>query len=305
MIYFLYGANAYALRQQLTKLRTSFVEQYGNHGVESVDGESYDVARLPELLQGMSLFSAQRFVVLKQASSQKRLWELIGEWVDRIPAEITIVIYETAPDKRTKTFKLLTKHATIITAEPLTESAAMAWVVAESKKRGGDVGKKEARLLIDRIGYDQDMLSSELDKLIVHGTVTEELVRSVTEASPQATAFELLDAVLGRHVDKAGRILQEIKNTEDPYKLFGLFISQVYALALVVTSGHKTTQAVAADSGVHGFVISKLQKNKNVFSWNDVETIIEESATLDDQLKSTGADPWDLLETMLMKLASR
>ena len=75
MIILLTGTNSFAIRQTLDTLVTNFLNKNGAHALERVDGESFDALRLPELLQGASLFASERLVLLRDASKNKLLWE--------------------------------------------------------------------------------------------------------------------------------------------------------------------------------------------------------------------------------------
>lgn len=306
MIHFLYGPNSYALLRKVQQLQRGFIAEYDTHGLERIDGENYPPERLPELLQGMSLFASHRMVILKNASQQRALWEALADWADKTLDEVQLVLVEANPDKRTKTFKALTKFTNVYVAENLSEGQATTWLVEEATSRNGHLTRKDAQFLIGRVGLDQGQLSSELDKLVVHDAINEGLIIDLTEASPHSTAFELLDAVIAAQPQRTKNIIDEIKGSEDPYKLFGLFSSQVHTLALVVAAGSKiSAQQVAKDSGTHPFVISKISKAAHHIGWGEAKQIIDTTAELDDRMKSSGIDPWVLLESALIKTASR
>jgi DNA polymerase III subunit delta len=198
------------------------------------------------------------------------------------------------------------KTAETFEAGEMNVATAVSWLTKDAEARGGRMDRQKAQFLIERVGTNQSRLSHELDKLVVHPEITRQLIVDITEATPQATAFELLDAVLHRQVEKTQAMVSELQGAEDPYKLFGLFSSQVYTLAVVVTAGTKiSSQQTAKDTGLHPYVIGKMSKVARRTSWKDVELMITQLADLDDKLKSSGADPWLLLETTLMKIAAR
>lgn len=307
MIYFAYGPNRYLLSARVAELVADFTGEYGSDGVERYDGENITPQQLPELLQAISLFTPHRLIIIRGASQNKAVWDLLGDWVSKVPEEVQLVIVEYLPDKRTKTFKALSKAATVFAAEPLKEPALVAWLMDEMKRRGKVLSRKQAQLLVGRIGEDQSALSNELDKLIVHDEITEELIISLTQATPQASAFELLDAVMAGNPDKAKQIIDELKDSEDPYKLFGLLSSQVHTFALVVAASEsKTPQAqIAKDSGAHPYVVGKMMNIARRKTWSQAREVVVIVAELDDKIKSSGTDPWLLLEASLMKVATQ
>lgn len=306
MIVMLTGANDFAIRQALDKIVGAYLNKFGVHAIERVDGESFDPARLSELLQGASLFASQRLVVLRDASKNKSLWEAMGDWTERVPAEVTLVLVETSPDKRTRTYKQLQKHAEVRDFPELAEPELARWLVATAKDVDANIDHKSAAYLVRQVGADQWRLHTELQKLAAYNpTITVESVDELVEPSPQATAFELLDNVLQGNAAKASDLLNRLRASEDPYKLFGLLVSQAQTLALVVTAGGKPADAVAKEAGIHPFVVRKMQPLTRSISYAKLQEIVVSIASTDVNLKSSGVDPWILLGQCLGKIASK
>jgi DNA polymerase-3 subunit delta len=306
MILLLTGTNDFAIRQALNGLVGDFVNKYGVHAVERFDGEVLDPARLSELLGGISLFASIRMVVIRDASRNRPLWEALGDWAERVQGDVTLVVQEAAPDKRTRTYKQLQKHGQLQDYPELNEYELAKWAVTTSKALGSAMDAKVAAHLVRQVGTNQWQLYTELQKLTAaQPTVTTELIDRLVEPNPQASAFELLDAALQGSSAKTTGLLAKLRAGEDPYKLFGLVVSQVQTLAVVVTAQGKSGEVVAKEAGIHPFVVRKMQPLARTISYPQLCGIIASVALADTQMKSTGADPWVLLEQCLGKIASR
>lgn len=304
MIILLTGTNGYAMRQTLDTLVGNFLNKNGAHALERVDGESFDAARVPELLQGASLFASERLVLLRDASKNKSLWEALGEWTDRVPKEVVLVLIESAPDKRTRTYKQLQKHGRLQDFADMSESELARWANKVATEQGASLDTAAANHLVRQVGTDQWRLRNELEKLIAYDpAITVESINAMVEPSPQATAFELLDAALAGNGAKTREILARLKASEDPYKLFGLLVSQVQTLALVASAQAKPAEAIAKEASVHPFVVRKMQAAARRIQGNRLKEVIEAVARTDTQMKSTGFDPWLLLEQCLAKVS--
>ena len=84
---------------------------------------------------------------------------------------------------------------------------------------------------------------------------------------------------------------------------FGLLSSQVFQLAaLAVTS--KPANEVASDIGAHPFALSKLAPHAKQLGHSRTRQIVRIFADTDISMKSTGADPWLLIEKALIKTTS-
>lgn len=305
MIRFFFGSNGYAIKTALDSVVLDAKKRHGEHAVERVDGETLEMSRLPDLLQGATLFALHRLIVIRDASRNKAVWEALGEKLESLPDSLDLVLVEAAPDKRTRTFKALQKKAEVTEAKDLDENGAARWLVSEAKARGGEMKQADAQLVVARAGTDQFRLSNELDKLLVFGEISKAAVEKLVEQTPQANVFALLDAALHRRPDMLRKLLTDAKIMEDPYMLFGLLSSQVLQLAALVHGEGRGVDDIAKSLKTHPFPLKKLSSTARNTSKKELKTIVDDMAQLDDRLKSTGLDPWLLLEQTLIKIATR
>lgn len=271
--------------------------------LERFDSADLSLERLPDLFTGATLFAAERLIVFKDVSSNKSVWSILAEWLDRVDDSTTIIFVEPHPDKRTKTYKWLEKHAEVSTFRELQAHETLKWLEAEVKNRGLDMSRDVVRSFAEHVGQDQWRLSSELDKLVLVGKpVSRELIRELVEPTPQATSFELLDAAFAGRREEVKRLLATVARQEDPYMFFGLLSGQVYALALVKTAGDRSVEAIAKETGVHPFVLKKISAWARGVGGNELKRIISELAVLDAHIKSRPAEPWTQIQVMLLRL---
>lgn len=306
MIITLTGPNEFLIKQTLDELTANFEHEFGVHAVERLNGDDIDVTRMAELLQGASLFAARRLVIIKDMSKNKALWDALADWLDRVPEETTLAIIESAPDKRTKTYKLLQKQSDLRVFEQLSEQELVAWLGQSATDQQGSITADVTQYLIQRVGVDQWRLYNELQKLLNSNLpINKDAVDILVEASPQATAFELLDAALGCRPQKVRELISFISVAEDPYRFFGLLVSQIYALSAVFYASGKNADVIAKDADLHPFVVRKTQNLARTITEDVLKQIVANVVLCDDQLKSTGAEPWLLIEQCLSKIASR
>ncbi|MGH7197017.1 MAG: DNA polymerase III subunit delta [Candidatus Saccharimonadales bacterium] len=305
MVIFLTGENDFEIKRTLDAIVLKFVQKFGANGVERVAGEDTEPAALSQLLQGASLFAQQRLVVLRDAADNKQLWDALGDWVERVPAETTLIIVEPKPDKRSRTFKSLTKHADVRECKALSERELTSWVVNCAKKLGGSIAPSQANYLVMQVGTDQWRLQHEIEKLVSYDpTVTKESIDELVETSSEGNVFALLDAALSGNLPRTEELLNQLKTNEDPYKFFGLLSSQVHTLALVAHAGTRTPDEIAKASGTHPFVVRKAKPIVQRLGTQKLRSIVHDVAQCDTQLKTTGQDPWRLIELALGKLAT-
>lgn len=302
MMTLLYGPNRYAVQQHVSEIIRSFKMAHGDASIERYDGDTLTPDKLPELLQGVSLFASDKLVIIRDVGHNKPLWEAVEAYAAIKDQTTSVVLVERDVDKRTKTFKTLQKHAKIVECSELGSSEIITWLIIQSKER---LDRPLANLLLQKVGPDQQRLANELDKLLLHKNITKQHIDVLIEPSPEGSAFELLDAVFAGHHEKLGAIIKNVKLSEDPYRLFGLLISNVQVLAALVADTSKTPQQVASDVGVHPFVASKLSQTRRHTNIDTIRRTVKIMADTDTALKTTGHDPWILLHSALLKIATR
>lgn len=99
-----------------------------------------------------------------------------------------------------------------------------AWLREKAKMKGVGLDSAAAEYLVNVIGPDLGMLSSEIDKLSLVGKdrVGVDDVRDIIEGKRSFSAFDLVAALRARDPEKAFRIYRVLRETEEPYSLLGV-----------------------------------------------------------------------------------
>lgn len=298
MISLLYGENDFELKKYLRKLISDFADK---NSIEKIDGDNITADNLADLLSGVSLFSASRLVIIYDASSNKDVWEKL---MDYIQTDTQLILVESSPDKRTKTFKQLQKQATVTEFKNKTDAELKNWLLSEAKSINLQISPSLAERIINRAGSDQWKLTFALQKLAQLDEIDEQAIINHIEPSAQSNVFALIDASLSRAPAKVHELVSEVSVTEDPYYFFGLFSSQMFQLVTLASSNKKPAE-VASDLSVHPYPLQKLSSISRQLKENDLKKIAAIVAECDDQIKRSGAEPWLLIEQALLKIANR
>lgn len=298
MISLLYGENDFELKKYLRKLISDFADK---NSIEKIDSDNITADNLADLLSGVSLFSASRLVIIYDASSNKDVWEKL---VDYIQTDTQLILVESSPDKRTKTFKQLQKQATVTEFKNKTDAELKNWLLSEAKSINLQISSSLAEKIINRAGSDQWKLTFALQKLAQLDEIDEQAIIDHIEPSAQSNVFALIDASLSRAPAKVHELVNEVSVTEDPYYFFGLFSSQMFQLVTLASSDKKPAE-VASDLGVHPYPLQKLSSISRQLNEKDLKKIAAIVAECDDQIKRSGAEPWLLIEQALLKIANR
>ena len=294
----IYGDNDFEKRQELFKLAK-------DRGIDRYDGEEVTLEKLRELATGQTLFAANNLSVIDGLSDNSDIWNRLPEI---LTSDADIVLAEGKIDKRTKTYKWLVKIAKTSEHVALTDRQRpklTAWVVSRAKDHGYTLDRGLAEELIDRLGYDQMRLDMVLEQLSLADNLDKDKLQDIVPLAKSESAFELLEAVLSGRVGDIKRIISYLEQTEGDdgaYMTVGLLASQVFNLnGLVLARGDSA--GVAADLGAHPFVLQKLAPYARRITADQLAKINRAMIRADEQMKTTAAKPWMLVELALVDIA--
>jgi DNA polymerase III delta subunit len=305
MIVTITGANDYARRAELDTLAAAFVLEHGDMAVERYDGEEATPERMRESVQSMPFLSARKLVILREPSKQKVFAEAITDVLPQVADTTDLIIYEPKLDKRLAYYKTLKKSTDFREFGDLDGNGLARWAVEYAKEQGGSLSSTDARLLLDRIGPSQQLLKSELDKLLAYEpAITKQVIELLTEPMPQSTMFELLDAAFAGKTERAFALYREQRALRvEPQAIIAMLAWQVSALALVKAAGNKPVDQIAKEAKLNPFVVRKNQGIARRLTLAQVKQLVADLLALDMQLKRTAIDADEAVQLFLLKLA--
>ncbi|MDQ5932677.1 MAG: polymerase subunit delta [Patescibacteria group bacterium] len=302
MITLLFGENDYELTKKVAQLKADF-----DGTAERFDAAELSNEQLADIFAGQTLFASKRLIFIDSPSANPDLWKNLEAWSERLNADTQLVLVEPKPDKRTTVFKWLKKHANVQEFMPFTERdqrAVSKWLESYAHERDITLTSHQLQRLVERGGTNQWELAHAVDKLSLAGEVTDQWIDDVTQATPSENAFALFETVINGDVRRISAMLEQLRLTEEPYRLLGLMNTQALQLA-VLTYGEADVSRVAADTAAKSsYPYQKLAPYARRLSKSQVKEIVELLAASDMRLKSSDATPWLVLERTLAGMAS-
>lgn len=306
MIVTITGSNDYARRAELDKLVSAFTAEHTDMAVERLDGEEASAARMRESIQSLPFLTARKLVVLREPSKQKAFAEQITDALAAVSDTTDLILYEPKLDKRLAYYKTLKKQTDLRDFADLDANGLARWASSYAAERGGSLAIADARLLIDRIGPSQQLVRSELDKLLSYQLqITRQVIELLTERTPQSTVFELLDAAFSRDADRAFRLYREQRALRvEPQAILAMIAWQVQVLAVVKAAGTMPAEQIAKEAKLNPFVVRKTQSIARRLTLMQIKQFVADLTKLDLQLKTTAIDPDDGLQLYLLRLTT-
>jgi DNA polymerase-3 subunit delta len=307
MIVTLTGANDLQRRAQLDKLIAAFVAEYTDMAVERYDGEETPAARMRESAASLPFLTSRKLVILREPSRQKAFAESIAEVLDDVADTTDLIIYEPKLDKRSTYYKLLKKNTEFREAAELDAHGLAAWIREYVQEKGGSISGGDAQYLVDRVGMNQQMVRSEIDKLLAYDTtITQATIMALTEPLPASTVFELVDAAFAGRPERAFQLYREQRALRvEPQAILAMLAWQLHVLAVVKAGGNRAAADIAKEAKLNPYVVRKTQGLARALSLQQIRQLVADLLELDMQLKRTAIDADEALQLVLLRLSNR
>lgn len=299
MITWLVGENSFEVRETLREMSDTFDGE-----LERIDGTELNLTDLPDLFMGVSLFVANRLIVISNLSTNTVVWEKLPEWLPRISDDSHVVFVDAKPDKRTTVYKALKAVADVKEFLVWSErdgQKAERWVSARADTLGVRIDAKSIRHLVGRVGLDQWQLAHALDILSLLDEVTPEVIDTIVPPNLHENIFQLFETALEGNSRHVADMLTTLSLQEDPYALFALLCSQVTTLAAVTYADADANPV--KEFAIHPFVASKLTRHGKALGKAKVGHLVEAFAKADADMKRSKAEPWLLIERVLLEIS--
>lgn len=302
MIKVLTGSNHFALALRLKQLVKDFSDAYGELNIERYDGEDVELGTVLGAMSGGSLFASNKLIILKNATQNKQLVEGIDKILESDNEDTEVIFVEGKIDKRSVFYKTVKAKKMVEEFEQLDEIQLTNWLVETAHKEGSELKQKDARLLLDRVGANQDLLWNELQKLMIHGDIDQELIENLTEATPKSTIFELLDAAFSGNKQRTVSIYADLRAQRiEPEAILPLVSWQLHVLALLASTS-KPLDEIGRESSMSPFTLRKNQPLARKIGLAKIKEVVRKSTLLDADFKSRAIDKEEALLELLLSV---
>ncbi len=212
----------------------------------------------------------------------------------------------------------LGEHCGMVELARVGEEDAMRWAVAAAHQAGLRLEPDAARELIDALGADMMLVSSELEKLLLYATgrgkITLGDVETMVLAAKQRSLYELTDAIGTRDRVRALALLHGLLNSSDAgedaaighlYMLARTFRQMLVILEKNVRDSRAIWQALWQGFRMPPFAADDLIRQARRYqSRRDLTRALRLVARADLELRSSPPDKRLVLERLVYDLAS-
>lgn len=304
MVTVLTGENSFLLQRELRGIVAAFIAEHGDLALEKLDGEEASFERLQESLQSLPFLAAKKLVVLRSPSANKQFTEAAETLFKELPEITDVVVVEPKLDKRMGYYKFL-KKSTDFREFPQQDGRGLSkFVQDETQRLGGTITPQAAQYLVERVGLNQQLIASEVQKLVLFdASITQASINELTELSPQSKIFDLIDAAFaGNHKRALDLYAEQRQQKVEPQAIMGMLAWQLHVLALVKFAGDKSSGDIASDAKLSPFVVSKTQGIARRLSQQQVKDLVARAVLLDYTSKTKTYDLDEALQHYILQM---
>ena len=253
MTIFLYGQDAYRLKQGLGQVVAGYKKKYPNGlNLFSFDlSDNEQKGRFEDSLKTASLFEEAKLIITRNvfASKDSSGWakKILFEHGIGKNKEIVVAVVEPATQKELeKTNKELFKDlastsATVRNFEYLDGVKLVNWVRSEFASLNCSIDTVSARTLVGLTGNESWQLANEIQKLANYRSrpegrgssiasqsgqkvaITSQDIRTLVSGRTELNIFNFVDAIVSKNRAKSYELLyRELKNGRDPHYLLAM-----------------------------------------------------------------------------------
>ncbi len=316
-LYLLWGPEDYLREQFLSKLKkTCLPEGEDDFSYKRIDGPALDANAFQQAVDALPFMTEHTFVELRDVDINKLAdADACLKTVSDIPDYCTVVFVQNAqyePDGRLRFVKTLRSEGKELKFTQQSQGMLTDWIVRRFAAAGKGIELSAAQRLIFISGDLMSRLIPEIEKIAAYASgdkVTQEDVEAVANHIPEAVVFEMTELIAQNKINSALSVLSELladKNNEPIMMLavLGKQMRQLYAARLALEKNLGTKYVMEVCSMKYDYIASKLLTAAKGFTLDQLRRAVELCAETDYRMKSSGADPKELLKEAVVRIAA-
>lgn len=300
------GDNSLEKEAAASEFVNNFVATHGSMAVDKFGGEELETSVLSNAITTMPFLSERRLVVVRDLSANKLLAESIETIIGNVADTTDLVIIESKIDKRSKYLSTIKKMTDVREFAALDGEKLVEFALERANKLEAKISRIDAIYLIDRVGQNQQMVSSELQKLALYNPIiNKQNIDLLTTISPTSSIFNLIDSAFNGDLNKVLELYDEQRaQGVEPFNILGMIGWQLHILAIVKSAGNKTDADIASAAKLSPYIVRKNRVIAKRVGHAKLQDLINQTINTDKQLKTSTMDADLAIKNLLIKSCS-
>lgn len=312
-VYFLYGVEDF-LAEEATGaiIQSALRESDREFNLDLFRAGETDIREIMAIASSFPMMADRRVVVVRELEKlgSKDL-EALQLYLEDPSPSTTLVLVGGKVDTRKRPFAGMKRKWPTLECKTPYESELPSWVEGRARQAGRTISSDASRLLVAYVGASLRGLQSELEKLFTYmgdkRSISAEDVGSVVGFSREFSVFELQRAIGSRNHQRAAEILERMLEMGQtvPFILVMLtsYFSSLWKVHTLRSQGLSQSD-MAAELQTSPYRVKELAGALKQFSLQEIEQAFCFLASADLEVKSTAADPRQVMHPLLARLLS-
>lgn len=240
MLYILFGANDFSLRERLEELKKG----WGDEESLAINTTFFEASKLTpsQLLNtcdSTPFLGENRLVIVEgllrrfERKVETRLptkpeldeWQALIDYAAKLPPSTQLVLIDSKIGKDNPLLKKLAPNARIQEFPLLKGSKLQQWIYSRVAGWDGSISPRAVKLLAELAGENLWLLANELEKLHLYASgrrIEEEDAQQITCYARETNVFSMVDAIVEQRAPTAMQFLHQLlaEGMAPPYLLF-------------------------------------------------------------------------------------
>ncbi len=314
-IYWVAGDEILLQQESCDLIRQHYKNQgFSERELMSVDN-SFDWSSFLQCCNSLSLFAERKIIELRlqAAKLNDKGRKALNTYLQQPSDDNVILISGGKLDSgtiNTKWFKAIESKGVFVQIWPVETHKLPQWISQRLQKAGLKANSEAIKILAERVEGNLLAAAQEIEKLKILSTsavVDTNTILNVVANSSRYNVFNLLDSTLQGNASRSLRMLNGLKSEgSEPLMILGIVNRELRSLAIMaekVQQG-KNINSVMQSHGVWNNRQSSVSSALSKHSPTDLQSMLQDAKAIDQSVKGImPGRPWDLLTSLLLKLA--
>lgn len=320
-LYVLHGEEKYLICHYTDKLISkAAIGAFPDFNLQKFDGRTAAIEQIATAVEALPFMAEQKCVAVSDldvASLGAVQSDQLKELIASIPETTVLILYypsvviDYKKDKKWKSF-LMSAGKIGVTAQLKKRSNAdlEKLLCSGAAKRGCELSRQNAALIVSSSGTDLQTLLNELEKLCAYvkeGEITADIIDRLVTKNLETTVFLLSKAILSGDYDKAYHVLDLLfHQNEEPVAVLAVLSSayiDLYRVRTALQSGQSAkTPAEHFEYRGREFLLSNAERDVKKFSTQMLRESLDALLAADTALKSARGDRRLVMEKLIAEL---
>ena len=309
-LYLIYGEEEYLKRQYKKKLIDALVNPDDNMNFSKYEGSSVSIPQVIDQAETMPFLSDYRVILLEDCGFGKKANDELNEYLKNIAESTIFIIVEPEVDRRGKLYKTAKALNRDIEIKIPDERGLAMWIGSKLKDAGIQMKKDAWSEFFNRTNGSMDNMDRELEKLISYvgdsKQITIEDVKEICIAQVETKIFDMINAIAAKNIALTLDLYHDMLSAkEPPMRILYMIVKQFRQMKIIkeLASHGENDGSIARKIGTYDFAVRKLRQLSSNFSNADIDSLLSDSASFEQKVKTGLMDENMAVELIMMKYA--